>query len=46
MAVSLYTPIKLGELPKKQQIEEMKKYGYYRDGALSNDNQIIISVKA
>ena len=39
MAVSLYTPIKLGELPKKQQIEEMKKYGYYRDGALSNDNE-------
>ena len=35
----MYSPIKLGELPKKQQVEEMKKYGYYRDGALSNDNE-------
>ena len=39
MSVALYTPIKLGELPKQQQINEMKKYGYYRDGALSNDNE-------
>ena len=39
MAVSLYTPIKVGYKGKKSQIDEMKKYGYYRDNALSNDNE-------
>ena len=39
MAVSLYTPIKLGYKDKKSQIDEMKKYGYYRDNSLSNDNE-------
>ena len=39
MSVSMYTPIKLGYKDKKSQIDEMKKYGYYRDDSLSNDNE-------
>ena len=39
MSVSMYTPIKLGYKDKKSQMEEMKKYGYYRDNSLSNDNE-------
>ena len=35
----MYTPIKLGYKDKKSQIDEMKKYGYYRDDSLSNDNE-------
>lgn len=37
--VDLYDPIKAGYSDKKTQIETMKKYGYYRDGALSNGNE-------
>ena len=39
MSVALYDPIKVGYSDKKSQIESMKKYGYYRDGSLSNGNE-------
>ena len=39
MSVALYDPIKVGYSNKKTQIETMKKYGYYRDGKLSNGNE-------
>ena len=39
MSVALIDPIQAGYSNKKAQIEAMKKYGYYRDGNLSNQNE-------